>query len=299
MLRPAVVLVATLGLASLHLSAQSTPAVPSLHAPDAAAVRDRLDAYLLAYEPQLSSLVAEELLIQRDGPSREASLAAVPDTKNRRLISEVAFISLPGGAGWLGFRRAVNLNGKDLPDAGPPLGVLLTDADKNDYDQARLLIAESARLNLGLPRTTNLPNLPLEFLHPRNRRRFAHRVDGTEKIRGINTTRMVFDETSSPTMIQRPEGGDMTSSVMAWVETATGRLIRAQVKTRDARIGVLPFDATVWVDFKLDEKLGLLVPAEMREEFFAGRFREGTGTARYTKYRRFQTAARIIPSPGS
>jgi len=46
-------------------------------------------------------------------------------------------------------------------------------------------------------------------------------------------------------MIQRPEGGDMTSSVMAWVETDTGRLIRAQVKTRDARIGVLPFDALV------------------------------------------------------
>jgi len=71
------------------------------------------------------------LLIQRDGPSREASLMAAPETKNRRLISEVAFISLPGGAGWLGFRRAVNLNGKDLPDAGPPLGVLLTDDDKD------------------------------------------------------------------------------------------------------------------------------------------------------------------------
>ena len=295
MRRPAVVLVAALCLSILHLSAHTTPAVAPLQAPDADAVRDRLDAYLRAYEPQLSSLVAEELLIQRDGPSREASLTAAPDTKNRRLISEVAFISLPGGAGWLGFRRAVNLNGKDLPDGGPPLGVLLTDEDKDDYDQARLLIAESARLNLGLPRTTNLPNLPLEFLHPRNRRRFAHRVDGTEKIRGLHTTRIVLDETSSPTMIQRPEGGDMTSSVMAWVETATGRLIRAQVKTRDARIGVLPFDALVWVDFKLDEKLGLLVPAEMKEEFFAGRFREGTGMARYTKYRRFQTTGRIRP----
>lgn len=277
------------------LAALLLGALTALQTPDVDAVRDRLDTYLLAYEPQLSSLVAEELLIQRDGPSREASVTAAPDTKNRRLISEVAFISLPGGTGWLGFRRAMKLNGKDLPDAGPSLGVLLTDDDKDDYDQARLLIAESARLNLGLPRTTNLPNLPLEFLHPRNRRRFSHRVDGTEKIRGLNTTRLVLNETSSPTMIQRPEGGDMTSSVMAWVETGTGRLIRAQVKTRDARIGVLLFDALVWVDFKVDEKLGLLVPVEMKEEFFAGRFREGTGTARYTKYRRFQTTARIVP----
>lgn len=265
--------------------------------PNAEAVRDRLDAYLLAYEPQLSSLVAEELMIQRDGPSRSA-VSATPDTKNRRIVSEVAFISLPGGTGWLGFRRATKLNGKDLPDAGPPLGVLLTDGDKDDHDQAQLLLAESARLNLGLPRTTNLPNLPLEFLHPRNRRRFAHRVDGTENIRSHATTRLVLNETSSPTMIQRPEGGDMTSLITAWVETGTGRLIRAQVKTRDVRIGVLPFDATVWVDFGLEEKLGLLVPVEMKEEFYAGRFREGTGTARYSKYRRFQTTARIVPPPG-
>ena len=271
-------------------------AFTTLQLPDADVVRERLDNYLLAYEPQLSSLVAEELLIQRDTRSQPDSGGSA-DTKNRRLVSEVAFISLPGGAGWLGFRRAMNLNGKDLPDAGPSLGVLLTDDNHDDFDQARLLIAESARLNLGLPRTTNLPNLPLEFLHPRNRRRFSHRVDGAEQIRGHSTTRMVFNETSSPTMIQRPEGGDMPSSVMAWVEADTGRLIRAQVKTRDARIGVLPFDALVWVDFKPDEKLGLLVPTEMKEEFFAGRFRGGTGTARYTKYRRFQTAARIVPPP--
>ncbi len=36
----------------------------------------------------------------------------------------------------------------------------------------------------------------------------------------------------------------------------------------------------IWVDFRMDEKLDMLVPYEMKEEFFAGRFREGTGTAR-------------------
>lgn len=182
-------------------------ALASLQSPDADAVRDRLDAYLLAYEPELSTLIADELLVQRDGPSADAYRVSAQPVKNRRLISEVAFISLPG-AGWLGFRRAVNLNGKNLPDSGPQLDVLLTDADRDDYDQARLLLAESARLNLGLPRTTNLPNLPLEFLHPRNRRRFTQRVDGTEKIREASTTRLVLSEISSPTVIQRPEGGD-------------------------------------------------------------------------------------------
>ena len=118
-----------------------------------------------------------------------------------------------------------------------------------------------------------------------------------EKIRGANTARMVFEEHSTPTIIQRPDGGEMRSLVSAWVEPETGRLLRAQVKTRDARIGVLPYDNLIWVDFRIDEKLGLLVPSEMKEDFFAGRFREGTGTARYTNYRQFKTAARVVPPP--
>lgn len=265
--------------------------------PEVSAIRDRLDQYLLAYEPELSSLVAQEAMTQRDGASADAVRKVAPPTVNRSVISEVAFVSLPGNAGWLGFRRVIDVNGKAVRDAGPSLAQLLTDGARDDFDQARLLLAESSKHNLGMPRTTNLPNLPLEFLHPRNRHRFAHRVDGREKIRGAETTRLVLNEISSPTIIQRPEGGDMQTLVTAWVETDTGRLLRAQVKTRDARIGVLPFDNVVWVDFKPDEKLGLLVPSEMREEFFAGRFREGTGRAKYSNYRKFQTTARVVP-PG-
>ena len=265
---------------------------------DADALRDQLDQYLLAYEPQLSSVVADERMSQRDAPGPNAAVNAAPDTKHRSLVSEVAFIGLPGDAGWLGFRRVVQLNGKTISDPGPPLATLLTDGAADDYDQARLLLSESARHNLGAPRTTNLPNLPLEFLHPRNRHRLRHRIDGVDKIRGSATTLMVFQEHSTPTIIQRPEGGDMQSLVRAWLETTTGRLIRAEVRTRDSRLGVLAaFDNVIRVEFKPDEKLGMLVPTEMAETYFAGRFREGTGTARYSNYRQFRTTARIVPPP--
>lgn len=264
-------------------------------APDADAIRDRLDKYLLDYEPKLSTVVADERMTQRDGLGRNGNPDTATPRKDREIISEVAFIGLPGDVGWLGFRRVVKVNGKALNDAGPPLALVLSDGAKDDYDQARLLLGQSAEHNLGFPRTTNLPNLPLEFLHPRNRHRLIHRIDGTEKIRGTPTARMVFEERSTPTIIRRPDGGEMRSLVTAWVEPNTGRLLRAQVKTRDARIGVLPYDNVIWVDFRQDEGLGMLVPYEMKEDFFAGRFREGTGTARYTNYRRFTTAARIVP----
>ena len=258
-------------LLAIGLSAQSD---------DAGTIRDRLDQYLLEYEPQLSTLVAEELMIQRDAPGRGAAVNAAPDTKHRRIISDVAFIGLPGDAGWLGFRRVTSVNGKTIADAGPPLAALLTDGASDDFDQARLLLQESARHNLGSPRTTNLPNLPLEFLHPRNRHRLHQRIDAVEKIRGIETTLLVLQEHSTPTIVQRPEGGDMQSLVRAWVETTTGRLIRAEVLTRDARLGVLPFDNIILVDFRMDEKLGLLVPYEMKEDFFAGRFATVAQTGR-------------------
>jgi hypothetical protein len=262
------------------------------------AIRDRLDKYLIAYEPQLSSLVAEERMSQRDAPGQGAAVTAAPDTKHRSMVSEVAFIGLPGDAGWLGFRRVVRLNGKTISDGGAPLAVLLNDPADDDFDQARLLLTQSAEYNLGFPRTTNLPNLPLEFLHPRNRHRLHHRIDATEKIRGSQTTLMVFQEHSTPTIIRRPDGGDMRSLVRAWVETATGRLIRAEVRTRDSQLGVLAaFDNVIKVDFRVEPKLDLLVPSEMEEIFFAGRFREGSGTARYTNYRQFKTAGRIVPPP--
>ncbi|HYE86602.1 MAG TPA: hypothetical protein VEA16_09620 [Vicinamibacterales bacterium] len=260
---------------------------------DADAIRDRLDKYLIQYEPQLSALVADERMTQRDGPSRNAYPS--DPAKDREILSEVAFISLPGDVGWLGFRRVTTVNKKKIAESGPSLALVLSDGAKDDYDQARLLLAQSAEHNLGFPRTTNLPNLPLEFLHPRNRHRLTHRVDAFETIRGVQTARMVFEERSTPTIIRRADGGDMKTLVSAWVEPETGRLLRAQVKSRDVRIGVLPFDNVIWVDFRPDEKLGLLVPYEMKEEFFAGRFREGMGTARYTNYRQFKTGARIVP----
>ena len=210
----------------LMIAAASLAALMTWQAPSADTVRDRLDKYLIDYEPQLSSVVADERMTQRDGASRYANSQTAEPTKNREIISEVAFIGLPGGAGWLGFRRVVNVNGKALADSGPSLAVLLTDGASDDYDQARLLLSESARHNLGGARTTNLPNLPLEFMHPRNRHRLHHRLDGMEKIRGISTARMVFEEHSTPTMIQRPEGGDMQSLISAWVEPDTGRLLR-------------------------------------------------------------------------
>ena len=53
------------------------------------------------------------------------------------------------------------------------------------------------------------------------------------------------------------------------------------------------------VDFTEHKGLGMLVPTEMRETFPVEQPAAGTGVARYSNFRRFQTSARIVPPPGA
>jgi hypothetical protein len=146
-----------------------------------------------------------------------------------------------------------------------------------------------------LPRTNNLPNLPLEFLHRRNRPRFVARADGRETVRGIRTTRVIFDERVSPTIVRnRDTGGDLPSVVRAWIDPRNGRLMRAEVNTFTAATAK-QLQTSIRVEFGENKAVGLLVPLEMRETFPAGAPLRGTSIASYANFRRFTTSARIVP----
>ena len=246
-------------------------------------VLERLDRYLDAYEPRLSELIADEIMVQ-DGDHEERRL-------RRRLTSEVAFIALPDAAGWLGFRHVKAVNGQSVDGEDGSLGNAL--AASVTSNAARRLLQDSARHNLGLPRTTNLPNLPLEFVHKRNRQRFVARWDGHERVRGQATVRVALIERITPTIIRDPDGSDMWSAVKVWVEPDTGQLLRAEVRSQaphgEAATNVIR------VDFAAHDTLGLLVPIEMQEVFPIGPNRGGRSMARYSNYRRFQTSARVVP----
>lgn len=254
----------------------------------------RMDAYLAAYEPKLSELIADETMTQ------EMSAAALsmfrrhrpdsPNERRRELVSEVAFIALPQNAGWLGFRHVKSVNRKAIADADRSLG---TDLARSSYEAARALLSASAEHNLGLPRTTNLPNLPLEFLHQRNRKRLVTRLDGTERIGSINTTRIVFIERMTPTLIRNPDGGDMPSGIRAWIDS-NGAVLRAEVTTFASFKAMEESENRVRVEFAPHKALGMLVPIEMREQFPIAAEYRGSSVARYSNFRRFQTSARIV-----
>lgn len=289
---PALALLACLtpSLATDFNAHASSPADVQPGEPTVGDVLANFDAYIETYHVALGELVADERMVQRAEGMQ--SLRAT-----REIRSEVAFIDLPGSAGWLGFRDVLTVSSKPVRKPGPSLAEALIKGQAGDYAQARALLLASAMHNLGEPRTTNLPNLPLELLHQRNRWRYDTWLHGSGRIEGHQVIALVLDEKSSPSLIQRPEGGDIPARVTAWVEPDSGRLWRAHVRLTDARVIFAerhrPVD--LQVDFAEHRELGLLLPDRMRETFYAGTRGNGTSDARYTNFRRFSTTARVVP----
>ena len=259
-------------------------------------VMARLDAYLTDYEPKLSELIADEEMTQ-EIPAGALNLMrgrvpASASQRRRRIHSEVAFIALPNG-GWLGFRHVKTINNVTVKDSDTSLAGAL---QKTALDSARELLESSAAHNLGLPRTTNLPNLPLEFLHVRNRKRLLPRIDGEDTVRGVRTVRLVLLERMTPSLIRNPTtGNDMPSVIRAWVDPTNGRLMRAEVNTFPGPKAMEVAENTIRVEFAENKQLGLLVPIEMRERFPIATEYRGSSVANYSNFRRFTTSARIIP----
>lgn len=283
--RVAVVMLAALAASGMVVRAQQA---------DPTAVLSRLHAYLNRYETEISTLIADERFEQ--WPLDNLRTGLTPGTFKRdtfllrAIESEVAFVSLPANAGWLGFRDTLRVNRKPVKRKGLPLAELLSLRTADARDRALALLLESARHNLGAPRTINLPSLPLELLHQRNQARFVITRTSMDHVGDCDAMRLDLTETVTPTLIQRPEGGDMPSRVSAWVEPETGRLCQAEVGTRDARLGASKFEAVISVEFARNEALGLTLPSRMREVFFMAPRGAGEGEANYSNYRRVGAA---------
>ncbi len=273
-----VVLVTAAYVIQPAISAQSKPSLEQL--------LDRMGAYLTEYETHLSSVVAEERFEQSIYGGRGRSSAL--------LESEVAFYRLPGGAEWLGFRDVKRVNWKPVRTSGPSIGEVLTSA-VGDMTKAHAIAKESARHNLGLPRTINVPTAPLDIIHPMHRQAHRYELQGEETIRGTRTARIAFTETARPTRVREPSGQNLVSSGRVWVEPLSGTVWRVDwIYQAENRSTNAPPAPRLRVDFQRHEELGIMVPWLMTEVFsvVVGR---GEGRASYTKFRRFGTSARIVP----
>jgi hypothetical protein len=250
---------------------------------------DRLATYLQSYEQELSALVAEEHYVQEE----RRRLNPVVRTTD----ADVLFLRLPGEAEWFGIRDVKKVNGKAVKGAGVTLIDLLKSPGTDVVAKAAAIVEASSRHNLGGRRTINMPTVPLEALSARNHARYIFKVGGRARVNGVQTRRMEFNEFDEPTLVQSTDGGSLWSRGTAWIDPANGTLWRAELIVGPDPPGAFRrtyLEARLRVEFNRDEALNLLVPKEMAENFWI-RGGMGFGKGRYSNYRRFSTAARLMP----
>ena len=244
---------------------------------------DRLSAYLVGYEKAISEVIADEEMTQTP-----RSMSSARTQGRRRLRSEIAFLRLPGDGASIGYRLVYEVNGRRVTAQRARLEALLT-GTADERARGVAIAQESARHNVGFARTTNVPLLALELVHPSHRARFTFSMGGLEGVGRRQLRRIDFVEQASPTIIQTSRGSDLPTRGTIWIEEKTGRIWQTEVRDRD-----IVSSTVLHVTFVEHRGLGLLVPDRMREVFAVGSGL-GDGNARYSNFRRFSTSARVVP----
>lgn len=284
-------------LLTLLLTVVWLPAVAQPMAPLDDILR-RAGIYVETYHRDFTSVVAEEHYVQkvRHAPSASGGrwpLAGVTDnSEDRTLRSD--YMLLRGDSGetaWLSFRDIFEVDGNVVAGERGRLETWLRGSRTSFASRARALALDQARYNVGsLVRTINVPLLPLEFLANANQRRMRFRLRGVETVLGTQAAVVAYEERRRPTLIRTPDGDDVPAEGRFWIDPASGRVLKTELRTghRDRR----QVRTTITVSYERNERLNMLVPVSMEETYFTGS-ETITGSARYSNYRRFETDARI------
>jgi hypothetical protein len=242
--------------------------------------------YTLQYEERFAVIIGDEDYEQHVDGQRFRGPRA------RTIASEMMFLWLTGEKTWLSVRNVVSVDGHTIKDSRKRLDRLLSAAAPVGVAHLRRMRDEDARFNIGtIRRNFNDPMFPLRFLEPETQRRFTFVLAGQETIDGTATSKVAFDEQERPTFIQDGTR-NLPSHGILWMAD-DGRVLRTRFDVRDMGRGLT---AMITVNYRPDPKLDMLVPVTMHEIYRAGSPSEQIEcNARYSNFRRFETAARLIP----
>src|SRR2546423_11329865 len=253
--------------------------------------------YSIDFVNRLSNVVAEERYQQDSNVAlatvsipglggRGAPGMNVPrgSSKHREMRADFLIVK-SGGDNWTPFRDVFEVDHIPIRDRDERLAKLFLDPRRatGSEDQAKAIAEESGRYNLGaVQRTINNPVFALIFLQPDVRERFKFTYGKPDR-RAAEDVRVIdYIEEARPTVIAGRPGEDMPAFGRFWIETATGRVVKAEI-----RVEVKDIKANLTTTFRTDERLGIDVPNEFREEYDL-RDSRVSGIASYSRFRKFE-----------
>jgi hypothetical protein len=237
----------------------------------------RAAAYLTDYEAKFSAVVSEERYTQDS--SVWVGIAAA--SRHRTTRSDVIVINA-GPSAWIAFRDVFEVDGKLVRDRDERLQKLFLETPGQAMVQAKRIMDESARYNLGgLQRNVNVPTMALTYLRAANQPRSGFALDGHENVNRIPAAVLTFSEIGVPTVIQSASQ-NLPASGRFWIEPASGRVLKTELSVRTRTL-----QAKITVTYAAGAKVDLWVPATMKEDYRTPRGEHITAEARYANFRQF------------
>jgi hypothetical protein len=249
----------------------------SLAARQPAALDDvlkRAAGYVADFQRQLSGIVAEELYDQDVISQRNNAVV-----RRRQLRSDFLLVRPVESDVYVEFRDVFEVDGHAVRDREERLSSLFLNPPPGAASQLERVARESARYNIGrVERTINTPVLALLFLGAGWQPRFVFTADAKDPAEWV----IRYKEKARPTVIRRTDGRDLAASGRFWIDPATGAVRKSELSAQAGDIRT-----TVSVTYVLQQQLGFLVPAEMRERHLTNA-ELIDGRARYGRFRQFQ-----------
>jgi len=289
-------LLCALTLTAPVLSQQSGPSSQAGADPALDQLLTRATWYVLDFVEKLSNVVSEENYTQdsnvmlatipipglngRGGPQTSQPRSSA---KHRELKADFLIVKTTGDV-WQPFRDVFEVDHIPIRDREQRLAKLfLNNGPGSDLqERAKAISDESARYNLGgVQRTINNPIFALIFLQPDIRDHFRFTMGKPDRRMGDSIRVVEYVEDMRPTIIVGLPGQEMPAFGRFWIEKDTGRIVKAEVRVEQRGI-----KANLTTEFRPEERLGIDVPSEMREDYDLDNSRV-TGRASYSRFRKF------------
>lgn len=290
---------ACLGLVACALCIGTTMTARADQPSDAVSVEvllERAVRYLDDFVRELSNVVSEEKYVQDattvlpsfNGPTTRGGLsttAPLPQSRHRQLKSDFLLVALPEG--WLPFRDVFEVDGVPVRDREARLAKLFLQPSPDTIAQAEEIRDESARYNIGnVLRTMNNPVLALPVVEPDNHPRFRFSLGKQDTGVGVDVWIVEYKEMSGPTIVRGLQGQSLFAHGRLWIEATKGRILKTELIIDQPAVR-----AQVTASFGFNDQFGIAVPVEMNELYTLANGSRVSGTATYTRFRRFDVTA--------
>jgi hypothetical protein len=235
----------------------ATPEAPSESSSYSPELPGRTAAYVSRFVEGIANVVAQEDFDLRRGVRSDFLLVRYPGS-DQQLLAYRDVYQVGGTVLYGREERLSDLFVKPLSDIRERVRQIVSDGEEH------------------VPSTLN-PLYALSFLQGQYQSRFRMTVTDAKAPWPDGVKVVTFVEAVRPTLLRWGFLGDfdLPTRGKAWIEEATGRVFQTELE-----IGSGPGRAIVSTTFKLDDRLQVMVPAEMRT-------RNPSGVAVYSNFRRF------------